>query len=362
MMRTNIFFILGISLLLLSVWSCKDTATATSTEVDHRQAQVHHTQVSADMVQAANAFLNALSPDQRKQASFEAKEDERYDWHFVPQDDRKGTLLRDMDEKQRNLAGALMQSVLSDQGFEKAESIRSLESILQEIENRPADDWYRNPEKYYFSIFGTPSLDNDWGWRLEGHHLSLNFSATSGEMVAVTPAFMGTNPAIVRSGAKKGTEVLKQEQDLGRAFVKALSEEQFSKALMDPVAPEDIITFVDRVVQLDEFIGLPVTDMSEDQQTALRQLLSVYTNNMEAEIAEDQWRRIEDKGFDKLYFAWAGGVEPGEGHYYRIHGPTILVEYDNVQNENNHIHVVWRDLEHDFGGDLLKKHHQDHSH
>ncbi|MEM7372319.1 MAG: DUF3500 domain-containing protein [Bacteroidota bacterium] len=361
-MKKIAFLPLWVGLLLLSNWACKDTATATSKDLDERQAQTHHIQVSANMVEAANHFLNALSEGQKQEAVFEAKEDERYDWHFVPQDDRKGTLLRDMNSAQRDKVVALMKSVLSDQGFEKAESIRALESILREVENRPDDDWYRNPEKYYFSIFGTPSLTQDWGWRMEGHHLSLNFSATKGEIVAVTPSFMGTNPAIVRTGSKTGTEVLKQEQELARAFVKAMSEEQFAKALIDPTAPEDIFTFVDRVVKLDEFIGLAASEMNDDQKTALRQLLSVYTNNMDAEIAEDQWSRIEDKGFDNLYFAWAGGIEAGEGHYYRIHGPSILVEYDNVQNGNNHIHTVWRDLQHDFGGDLLKKHYQDHKH
>lgn len=353
-------FSLLLGLVLMSNWACRDTATATTQVPQQEQAQVPVSQasVSTTMVKAATSFLASLNAEQAKMASFEAKEDERYDWHFVPQDDRKGLLLRDMDEAQRIKATTLMKSVLSEQGYAKAEAIRGLELILREIENRPDDDWYRNPEKYYFSIFGTPSLEQDWGWRMEGHHLSLNFSAARGEMIAVTPAFMGTNPAIVKTGSKKGKEVLKDEQDMGRAFVKSLSEEQFTKALMNPVAPEDVITFVDRVVVLDEYLGIPASELDTEQQAALRALLSVFTNNMQAEIAEDQWRRIKEKGFDKLHFAWAGGVEPGEGHYYRIHGPSILVEYDNVQNENNHIHVVWRDLEKDFGGDLLKAHYE----
>ena len=305
-MKHTRIFVLWISLLALVSWSCRDTATTTTKAMDQAQVRHQHTHVTQAMVAAATDFLASLDEEQKKIATFGATEDEKYDWHFVPQDDRKGLVWRDMSEAQRTKAQALMKSVLSNQGYLKAEAIRSLELVLREVEDRPDDDWYRNPEKYYFSVFGMPSMDADWGWRMEGHHLSLNFSSGKEQLVAVTPAFMGTNPAIVRSGSKEGMEVLKQEQDQGRALVKSLSEEQFGKALMDPTAPKDIISFVDRVVNIKEFIGLPASEMSEDQQTALRKLLSVYTNNMEAEIAESQWKRIEEKGFDKLPLCLGG--------------------------------------------------------
>ena len=192
--------------------------------------------------------------------------------------------------------------------------------------------------------------------------MSLNFSSID-RRLAVTPAFWGSNPGLVKSGPYKGTEVLKTEQQLGRKLVKMLSAEQAAKAIVKGPAPKEIVTLVQQKVTLDEYIGIPVREMNADQKSVLEEILSAYLNNMRVEIAQEQWSKLKESGIDNLHFAWMGDTAPGEPHYYRIHGPTLLIEYDNVQNDANHIHTVWRDLTNDFGEDLLRQHYaQGHKH
>jgi hypothetical protein len=260
-----------------------------------------------------------------------------------------------MGEDQRELVMALLETALSEQGQTKVSGIIQLERVLQEIENRPYENDYRNPLLYYLAIFGQPAQEAPWGWRFEGHHLSLNFSSVDRKL-AITPAFMGSNPAIVRSGEHEGTQVLKDEQELARELVHLFAPGQAAKAILPDPAPRDIMTFVQQKVELDEYLGLPYSDFNAAQQAKLKDLLGVYLHNMKPEIAREHWEKLQESGMDKLYFAWMGGTAPGEPHYYRIHGPTLLVEYDNVQNGNNHIHTVWRDLTNDFGEDILRAH------
>jgi hypothetical protein len=237
-----------------------------------------------------------------------------------------------------------------------------LERTLRRLEKRPPNDEYRDPERYYLAIFGTPSEKSPWGWRFEGHHVSLNFSSVTGKL-AVTPAFLGTNPARVPEGPTKGLRVLAQEEDLARRLLTGLNAQQRRQAIIDEEAPADIITGNQRTVSLARFEGLAYADMTADQRFLLEQLIRVYLDNMKPRIAQHQWQRMEDAGLDKLHFAWAGSAEPGQAHYYRIHGPTFLVEYDNTQNNANHIHTVWRDPANDFGRDLLRDHYENgHSH
>lgn len=310
------------------------------------------------MEQQAIEILKSLDAEQAEIARFGFADSERVKWHFsiVP---RRGLDLRKMTEPQKEMTFALLRTTLSEKGYQKARDIMQLERVLQELEELPYENDRRNPQKYYLSIFGEPAGGEPWGWRFEGHHLSLNFSSVGREL-AVTPAFWGSNPAIVREGSAKGREVLKAEQDLGRALVKSLNEEQFSQALIAEDAPDEIVTYVAARAKLDQFEGLPVKEMSEEQKTTLRELLTVYLSNMEPKLAQQEWQKIEERGIDALYFAWAGGLELGDRHYYRLHSPHLLIEYDNTQNDANHIHTVWRDLENDWGDDLLRKHLHDH--
>jgi hypothetical protein len=310
-----------------------------------------------EMAAAANKFLDALAPEQRAKATFEFKSDERQDWHFIPKL-RKGLSFKEMSSDQRKNAHALLSSGLSAHGYGKATNIISLEPVLKELEG-PRGAMVRDGELYYFSIFGKPEPKGTWGWRVEGHHFSANFTVVKGELFSGTPNFMGTNPAEIRQGPRKGLRVLAEDEDLGRALVKAFNEEQRKAVIFDKTAPRDIITANKRKVMPLETAGLPASKMTKEQSTQLQGLVRNYIHRLRGDLAEVDLAKIGKAGWDKVYFAWAGGTEKGQPHYYRVQGPTFLIEYDNTQNDANHIHAVLRDFDNDFGEDLLRKHYQE---
>ena len=323
----------------------------------------------ATMAGAAAHFLDSLTPEQRQQASFAFNSDERLHWHFVPSEifPRNGLTIGAMTEAQRKLAHELLRTGLSQRGYLTATSIMDLETVLSEIERvqrqqnppRPgATALVRNPEKYFFSIFGTPSpKDKDpWGWRVEGHHVSLNFSVVNGTLVAGTPSFFGSNPAEVRDGPKKGLRILGAQEDAARALLDALDASQREKATIDAVAPGDMVTMNKNDINPLSPVGITAAALTPKQRDLLMTLIDVYTGAMAGDIAADRMSRLRKAGLDKIAFAWAGPVERGRKHYYRIQGPTFLVEYDNTQNDGNHVHSVWRDFNGDFGRDLLREH------
>ena len=314
---------------------------------------------ASEMAQAALKFWAALTPDQQKKASYPVNDAERLNWHFVPKA-RNGLSLKDMTPEQRTLAMAFLKSGLSDKGFASAEGIINLEPILKEIEGGRGPT--RDAALYYFTVFGKPGDKETWAWRVEGHHLSLNILIVDGKEVAAAPSFFGVNPARVPSGPKQGLRVLDQEEDLGRQLVKSLSDEQRKTAVFDGVAPKDIVTGNARKVKPLEPGGIAMTALNDQQKTMLTGLVKHYAQRLRAEVADSDLRKIEQAGWDKVHFAWAGGLEAGDGHYYRVQGPTFLIEYDNTQNNANHIHTVWRDFNGDFGEDILKKHHAEHAH
>jgi len=313
------------------------------------------------MAEAARNFLASLTTEQQAKASFEWKDGERQNWHFIPKP-RKGLPLKELTPAQRPLAHALLGSGLSQRGYLKATTIISLEQILHELEQGTGGRMVRDPELYYVSVFGKPGAKDAWGWRVEGHHLALNFTIVKGQHIAVTPSFFGSNPAEVRSGPRKGLRVLAAEEDIARKLVQSLSEEQKKIAIYTNTAPSDIITGTNRNVQLLKPDGLAMNKLTKQQAEMLWDLVQEYVRRNRAEVADKDLEKIQNAGLDKVYFAWAGSVEPGKGHYYRIQGPTFLMEYDNTQNNANHIHAVWRDLQNDFGEDLLKKHYEQHPH
>jgi len=349
------FYIRGLLLgLIVATFSTKLLAQPLSESPIKKQ--VIQGAVNAEMYEAVTDLLATLDASQKKAVMFSFEGDERYGWHFVPRQ-RSGLSWEVMSETQRAKLIELLKTALSNQGYDKAREIMQLELVLREVEGRGSNDRYRHPEKYYLTIYGEPDTNNPWGWRFEGHHLSLNFSAIANG-VAVTPAFMGSNPAKVPMGKHKGKRVLKAEEDMARTLLGMLDESQNQQAIIAPDAPDDILTMVDRQVNMDTYQGIQVADLTDAQRVAFLQLLRLYLSNMEEAIADTYFARIEAAGIDKLYFAWAGSTEIGKRHYYRIHGPTILIEYDNTQNNANHIHTVWRDPSNDFGEDLLQKHYQ----
>ena len=315
------------------------------------------------MASAASKFLESLSAKQKNKIQFDFDDDERFNWHYVPKS-RKGIPLKDLEKAQYSAAMELLRTALSDTGFKKTTDIIKLEGILREVEGRPQTDDYRDPGKYYFSIFGNPATDSIWGWRLEGHHISFNFSAISNSIVAGTPGFLGTNPAIVLSGPEKGKHILKDETELGFALLHSLDAGQNKKAVIDNNAPGEIITAADRKAMIEQPEGILFNELNKEQQSLMIQLLSIYIHRYTRLFALNMMKEIETAGLNNLRFAWAGSQQPGLGnpHYYRIHGPMIIIEYDNTQNNANHIHTVIRDLKNDFGGDQLLEHYKRNRH
>jgi hypothetical protein len=234
----------------------------------------------------------------------------------------------------------------------------SLEQVLHIIEGTNRR-FSRDPELYFVSIFGEPGPGKTWGWRFEGHHLSLSFTVAGGEHISATPSMMGTNPAIVPGGPHKGLQILADEENLGRQLAKSLSTDQRTTAVISERAPEDIITGNQRKISPLEPAGIRWKDLNEDQRQLIWRLVKIYVERARGEIAAADLKKITDAGQEKIHFAWAGGMEPGRGHYYRIQGPTFLIEYDNTQNNANHIHSVYRDFTEDFGDDLLKRHYEE---
>ena len=330
-------------------------ATETDNRTDNRIAAP--AEVGGQMAAAADVFIETLSTDQRGQGTWEMDAEQRFDWHFIPRA-RYGVLLKDMNPEQRTAAHGLLQSVLSSQGYLKATGVMQLEGILGQIEGRPER---RDPEDYYFNIFGAPSEDGAWAWRFEGHHISMNFAAAGGEL-SVTPAFLGSNPAVVREGPNAGQRLLGAEEDLARELMALFTAAQLRTAIIDTEAPRDIITGNARMVEFDAFQGLPASEMNDAQSQALMHLIEEYLNNANNEVADAKMQEIRDAGLENLHFAWAGSTERGEGHYYRIHGPTVLIEYDNTQGGANHVHSVLRDPRNDFGDDLLRQHYEEADH
>jgi hypothetical protein len=306
------------------------------------------------MTNAAQAFLNSLTPELKARAAFPLSADERLNWHFVPIE-RKGVALREMTAAQKHLAEGLLSAGLSQQGVIKAHTIMSLDQILKDMEKGTGPE--RDPEKYYVSVFGEPSEQGTWAYRFEGHHISLNFTIVNGR-IASSPSFFGDNPAEVKEGPRAGLRALMREEDLGRAMVKALDASQRAIAIVDKTAPKDIITFDSRKAALSgQPNGLPFSKLNAKQKEALTELVAEYAGNFPPQIADyrmEQYRKAQGS----LYFAWAGGIEKGEPHYYRIQTPAFLIEYDDTQNNANHIHSVWRDFAGDFGVDLLAQHYQ----
>jgi hypothetical protein len=316
-----------------------------------RGAVRHHS--AAGMAEAAKNFLDSLTPEQRAKATFAFGDEQRFDWHFIPRE-RKGIPFKELNEKERKLAHDFLKTGLSQRGYLKATTIISLELVLRALERSE----HRDPELYFFSVFGTPSAKEPWGWRVEGHHLSLNFTVVKGTMVATTPSFFGANPAEVQEGPRKGVRALKGEEEIARELLLSLDEKQRAQALFEKTAPRDIVTGHAAKVDPLAPAGIGAGQLNPRQTELLKKLLDEYASNMPTDLASERLEKLQRAGFEKIHFAWAGSSERFQPHYYRIQGPTFLVEYDNTQNSANHIHSVWRDFDGDFGRDLLREHYR----
>lgn len=317
--------------------------------------------VQNQLSDAATAFLQSLNDEQKSKAVFKFEDDERFFFHFIPAEDvakrygrpRKGVPFTELTAPQRHLAHAMITAGLSQQGAIKASTIMSLDDVLRIQEKDTTGR--RNSDKYFVSVFGTPSEKGTWGFRFEGHHISLHFSFIDGKP-AISPTFFGSNPAEVKEGPRKGLRALAREEDLGRDFVTALTPAQLKEAVVDEKAPDDILTSADRVAALKgQPNGLAASKLNAKQKEMLKGLVEEYAANFPDELAaarRTQFARLANQ----TYFAWAGVTTKGGPHYYRVSTPEFLIEYDCTQNGANHIHAMWRDLKNDWGQDLLKEH------
>jgi hypothetical protein len=312
------------------------------------------------MAEAASALLETLGGEMRAQASYPFVGDERYEWAYTP-GPRNGLRLKAMTPEQRRAALRLFDAGLSARGAATAQQIIAHETILHEterIEQRPSED-QRDPELYWFTIFGMPGGAAPWGWRANGHHLALNFTVVDGALVAPTPLFFGANPAEVHHGEARGLRILAAEEDLARTLLGSLDAAQKSLAIVDPLAPADLLTRNYRMVDPGAVPhGIAFADLTGEQRGHLAGLVRQYIERIADDVSAQVWRRIESAGLNALTFAWAGPEQRGHGHYYAVKGPTFLIEYDNTQNHANHIHSVWRDFTHDWAGDVLAEHYR----
>jgi hypothetical protein len=317
-------------------------------------AHAQRSSSSAAMATAAEKFLASLTPEQRQQATFAFDSAERMRWHFVPQFERNGLMVKAMTEPQRKLAHELLKTGLSDRGYTTYTQIMQLENILRAVEKGSGPT--RDPEGYRFSVFGTPSPKGTWAWRVEFHHVSLHYTVVNGTAIASTPSFAGANPAEVRDGPQKGQRTLGTLEDTARALVNGFDAAQRKTAIFTDVALNDIITGNELDINPLSPAGLKASAMTAAQRDQLMKVLDAYAGLMAPDIASDRLAKVKIAGVENIAFAWAGSTDRGQKHYYRVQGPTFLIEFDNTQNDGNHVHSVWRDFRGDFGRDLLRDH------
>jgi hypothetical protein len=303
-------------------------------------------QSGTQMAMAAVRLVESLDADQAAKATYAFDAPERLDWHFIPRV-RKGLPVKEMTSAQRALAFGLIQSGLAGSGYLKATTIMSLEQILKDLEQGKGP--VRDPELYFVTLFGKPSDQGRWGWRVEGHHLSLNITLQDGKIISATPAFFGANPAEVLQGPRKGLRTLADIDDRALRLLQALEERQKRVAVVDATAPKDIRAANTPQPPTDAAQGISFTDLDEPQRQMLKGLVEAYAENMPQEVSHAWLEEIHKAGPDNVRFAWFGAGERNQPHGYRIQGPTFLIEFNNTQNGANHIHSVWRNMLGDFG-------------
>lgn len=298
------------------------------------------------MAAAADRFLDALEPAQKDKATFKFDDAERVNWHFIPRE-RKGLSIKEMTPAQRSLAFGLVSSGLNGSGFQKVTTIMSLEQILRDAEQGKGP--VRDPELYFVSIFGEPSAEGRWGWRFEGHHLSMNVTVQDGKILSATPIFFGANPGEVRQGPRQGLRTLGDLEDAALRVVQALTPDQTKVAVVAEKAPSDIRAANTLQAPTDAPVGITYADMNDDQKKMLQNLVRSFSGEMPDDVAKAWLDEIIQAGVDKVHFAWMGPADRNQPHGFRVQGPTFLIEFNNTQNNANHIHTAWRSMLGDFG-------------
>jgi Protein of unknown function (DUF3500) len=311
-----------------------------------------------EIATAVQTWLDGLDDAQRARATFPLAASERFVWAYTP-GPREGLALRDMRQEQRSASSAIVASSMSTRTAGEIAAIIELETVLGQLEQAGGrSGWLRrDPELYWFAVFGDPASSSPWSWRIGGHHVAIHVTVADDRVIGRTPSFLGANPAVIPSGPRAGTRTLPGEEALARALLAELTPAERGVAVVDATAPADILTGIGRLADLRSVpVGIRQADLGAQSQAALERLIRHYIERTRPEVAEAAWERIPAAGLGDVTFAWAGSNLPGRGHYYAVRGPSFVIEYDNTQNDANHIHAVWRDLESDWGGDVLSEH------
>jgi hypothetical protein len=308
------------------------------------------------MTEAAQKFLASLAPAQQAKTTFSYHDGERIFWYYPPLN-RHGISLKELNQKQRDLAFGLMSSSLTEKAYQQARAIMDHESILGPLEKKQGHvTWERDPELYSWRVFSQPDIKGPWGWSVEGHHVSLHFSVFNGEVISMTPFFFGANPAQVPEGAKRGLRILAASEDLAFDLMNSLDAGQRSKAIINPEAPWDILTYNASRASFMPGEGLPASRLNGTQKEMLMAVIAEYVSRVRTDLSQQKLAQLRQQGLDHLHLSWAGPTQKGQAHYYRIAGGNFMIEFDNRQNGANHIHSVWRDVENDFGLDVMRDH------
>jgi hypothetical protein len=343
--RWSVFIVLAGLIFLAGL--IPTSASAASTNQD----------VASAMTAAATKFISTLDNTDKAKVLYKFDDPARLDWHNIPKPERKGLQIRDMNDAQRAACHDLLKAALSTVGYEKAVKIMALENNLREGEKNMKGTPLRDPDRYFLSIFGQPSDKGTWGWSFEGHHFSLNFVIRDGAVVSDTPSFWGANPATVKvfipGGPEVGTRTLAEEEQFALDLVNSFNDSQKQRATIADKAPAEYRGGGTPHAPQTPPEGLVASEMTVGQQNTLRKLLTAYCSNLTGPLAESRLIDIEGAKLDRVYFGWAGATKQGEPHYYRVQGPTFVLELVNYQsdpagNPANHIHSVWRSMNNDF--------------
>ncbi|RXK48764.1 DUF3500 domain-containing protein [Aquirufa rosea] len=328
--------------------------------------------------QAVNYFLSTLNQEEIKKVSYSFQDSVRKKWTNLPVGlvARPGIQYGSLSDKSRLAFHRVLSSMLSSQGYLKTTSIMQLDDILNTLYQEAYDKGEIKKEfltqmqklnwahgNYYISVYGKPSESAPWGINFGGHHMALSLTS-DGKKMSMSPYFIGTDPAEVKSSKYAGLRVLSKEEDYGFMLVNMLSDAQKAKAILPQAVPKDIITSPNSRQRIDSYYGIAVKEFNEAQKAVLKMLIQEYVHNFEHEKSHQMMDKIATTGMDKIYFAWVGSLENNKSHYYIINGPDFLIEYDNVgfSNDGNHIHAILREKGNDFGDDLLKMHYLESKH
>jgi hypothetical protein len=306
-------------------------------------------------------LLNSFNAEQKAKVIYSMDDPKKEDWHFFPSTmfEREGIPIKEMNPSQRELVHSVLKSFLSKSGYEKTLEIMELENVLRSFGQ---DSVMRDSEKYFISFYGNPMTDDLWSMSFEGHHISLNFTISGDEIVA-SPRFLGANPAMIPEGPRKGDRTLEDEEDLGFDLINSMDSQQQQKAIFQEESFKDIVSLNLPEISPMKPVGIRYSELNPDQQKQLMRLIDEYLSNMPSKIADTRREKVMSEDLSDLYFGWVGAKSLGVAHYYRIQAKTFLIEFDNSQNNANHIHTVWRDFEGDFGRDLIREHYaKSHTH